>query len=404
MKKSNIKPSENVYSGSTDSNGLWPIWCISPKYKYPVIGTCLSAEENKKIVKKAGFKVTNESLYDLHLIIMTHLDNENPVSRKVDNYLKNKYRAILRELNVRTVDEIKGLWRSEFENGVFDGLFFYIACNRSMPGDYTEEVFGAVHMMSHSFLERASRDKHKIRGLTCSLAVKDEEIAELKRRLRDLRKENLSLRETSEHSQKRLASMEKSYFLSTKTESYQPIIEDNRRLREEVVLLEKARNSMETKLNDIEHRNRELESLLAENSALNRHLKKDIEDLASHFSMLNECHQSEDEQGGKPLGLFSKRVLIVGGMTKIKHLYQHLVESSGGEFEYHDGYLKRGSKGLDRQVKHSDIIICPVNCNSHNACSKVKKLCQKHKKPLKILSNASISAITTALAQQKQRL
>lgn len=95
--------------------------------------------------------------------------------------------------------------------------------------------------------------------------------------------------------------------------------------------------------------------------------------------------------------LCSKRVLIVGGMTKFKLFYRNVIENGGGLFDYHDGYIKQGCQALDQKVGRSDIILRPINCNSHGACLQVKKLCKKHNKPIKMLKGSSVSAISTAL-------
>lgn len=95
--------------------------------------------------------------------------------------------------------------------------------------------------------------------------------------------------------------------------------------------------------------------------------------------------------------LCSKRILIVGGITKFKAIYKSLIEESGGEFEYMDGYMKGGDKALDSKIKRCDIIFCPVDCNSHNACLSVKKLCKKHKKTFHMLKSSSISGISLAI-------
>ncbi|AEG59172.1 DUF2325 domain-containing protein [Desulforamulus ruminis] len=95
--------------------------------------------------------------------------------------------------------------------------------------------------------------------------------------------------------------------------------------------------------------------------------------------------------------LCAKRILIVGGITKIKATYKSLIEQWGGEFDYLDGYMKGGERVLDNKIRKSDLVLCPVDCNSHNACLSVKKLCKKHGKPFKMLTSSSISGITQAI-------
>jgi hypothetical protein len=112
------------------------------------------------------------------------------------------------------------------------------------------------------------------------------------------------------------------------------------------------------------------------------------------------CSRSCDESC-PVYGACPKRILIVGGMTKLKAHYRRLVESNGAIFDYHNGYIRGGMRVLEGRVRRSDMILCPVNCNSHSACLTVKRLCRKLNKPLHILSNASVSSISKALTGQQ---
>lgn len=97
--------------------------------------------------------------------------------------------------------------------------------------------------------------------------------------------------------------------------------------------------------------------------------------------------------------LCKKRVLIVGGIERMEKSYRKLVEERGGVFEYHAGHMKSGGKGLENSVQRADLILCPVNCNSHGACLKVKSLGKKFKKPVHMLSNFSLSTVARTMEQ-----
>jgi hypothetical protein len=92
--------------------------------------------------------------------------------------------------------------------------------------------------------------------------------------------------------------------------------------------------------------------------------------------------------------LCKKRILIVGGIRRMETLYRELIESHGGVFEYHDGYVRNGSKKLESRLKRADIVVCPVNCNSHAACIIVKNLGKKYKKTVHMLASFSLSSVT----------
>ncbi|SFG10491.1 hypothetical protein SAMN05660649_00690 [Desulfotomaculum arcticum] len=92
-----------------------------------------------------------------------------------------------------------------------------------------------------------------------------------------------------------------------------------------------------------------------------------------------------------------KKVLIIGGITKIKHLYKDLIENCGHKCIYLDGYMRRGDKLLEKKIIKCDLVFCPVDCNSHNACASAKKLCRKHGKPIKMLTSSSITNMVQAI-------
>ncbi|GAB6181300.1 hypothetical protein JCM14036_26190 [Desulfotomaculum defluvii] len=94
-----------------------------------------------------------------------------------------------------------------------------------------------------------------------------------------------------------------------------------------------------------------------------------------------------------------KKVLMVGGITKFRSLYKKVIEQHGYQFEYMDGYMKGGDKVLKNKLLSCDIVFCPVDCNSHNACLSVKKLCKKHCKELKILNSSSLTGILRAVSE-----
>ncbi len=378
----------------TYGNGLRKVWDIPGKHKCPVIGSCLTPEEHEKVVRKSGIRTKGLSLYDLHQVIISHIENENLFSKRVDKMLKVKYKQVIERLVDMDERQIKLEWQQTFPSEGFDGLFFFISIREGLSADFLEDVYGEIHMMSHTVVKKVTKAERKTNLLKGTMQKFQDQLNFYKKQLRELKRENDKL----------LKSLEKPALILSKEGDSKL---SDQRLKKDVTLiranekLKKENTRLIRVIDRKEKENAEMQQKLNENNALNVHLKGDIEDLISHFSMLSDYHESADNPDSRP-NLFFKRVLIVGGMTKIRHLYQHLIESNGGKFEYHDGCLKHGTKKLDNQVRRSDLIIYPVNCNSHNACNEVKKLCNKYNKPFKILSKASVSSISTALFHENE--
>ncbi len=89
-----------------------------------------------------------------------------------------------------------------------------------------------------------------------------------------------------------------------------------------------------------------------------------------------------------------KRVLMVGGIDRMEGRYRELVETCGGTLEHHNGTMKKGAQKLKNSMLRADVVLCPVRNNSHAACLQVKKLGKKFKKPVYLLSNFSINAVS----------
>jgi hypothetical protein len=127
---------------------------------------------------------------------------------------------------------------------------------------------------------------------------------------------------------------------------------------------------------------------------LNVHARNEMQEFVQQMSQMSRCTRNCPS-----FDLCQKRILIVGGLTKMESLYREVIESSGGVFEYHNGYLNKGVKGLENLFKRADVVLCPISCNSHGACSLVKKLGKKHDKPVHFLPNSSLSTIYQAILE-----
>jgi len=180
---------------------------------------------------------------------------------------------------------------------------------------------------------------------------------------------------------------------------------DSKALKSEILELKNRINQFETQISTaskkhhiIEREKKKLQIKLFKFQSTNNHLVDEINSLISRTAASVDFKGTCDETCPE-FRLCAKRILIVGGITKMKSFYRSIVESSGGEFDYHDGYMKNGNKNLKDRVCKSDLILCPVNCNSHGACSQIKKLCKKYNKPVKMLSSSSLSSVSNALIE-----
>lgn len=214
-----------------------------------------------------------------------------------------------------------------------------------------------------------------------------------------LEKKNRQLQKDYKSLEVRLKTMaeEKNFFASRleKLESKSRVAE----LEQMAAQLQTQRDELS---GTIEEQNRQINKLYKENQRLseafdqlvaaNTQLQNSLLESIQNMHKLNTCNEN-----CAAFDLCKKRVLIVGGIARMETLYRQLIESSGGVFEYHEGHMKGGSKELESSLKRSDIVLCPVNRNSHAACTMVKNLGKKHNKPVHMLPNFSLNIVSQVI-------
>ncbi len=395
-KTTSIKIKEKMVLTDTAPR-LKNIWEVQPNFKCPVIGACLTVEEHKKVLKKAGCQIKKMSPHELHRLVMERLYNENRISRKVESYLKYKYRNRVATLADLDEGQFMGAWREGFQEGRMDGLFYVAAIRDDLSDESLVEIFGEIHMLSHANLAEVMKTR---RSLSQQVKVNQKLAKTLnqgKKRIRDLKQDNSKLK--AELHKTRLL-MEKLKKTPVKAASEEKAIEnfyaENQTLREKLKKMENQNMQKAEQVRYLKREKKRLQIELFDLKSTSQSLADEMNGFISQISNFISCDEDCDAKCPK-FHLCAKRILIVGGITKMKHLYQHLVESGGGKFEYHDGYMNSGNQDLEARVRRSDLIICPVSCNSHGACLSVKKLCRKHNKPVKMLPSPSLSSISNAL-------
>ncbi len=109
----------------------------------------------------------------------------------------------------------------------------------------------------------------------------------------------------------------------------------------------------------------------------------------------NQCKNCEMDC--EKCNLLKKNICIVGGVERMENLYRNYIENNGGSLDYHSGSMQSGIAKLERFLQRADMIICPINCNSHTACLKVKDLARKLGKKYYMLPTGSLSAVKKLL-------
>ena len=374
-------------------------WEIDNLFKCPVVGLCLTFSEQRKILKKAGLFLKDESPFSVHEILVAKAETENNLSLKVDHFLTQKFGAKTALLHGLKEPEFMRRWRTRFNAGQYAEVFWAAVTRPDLSQKAKLEIFGMIHMSMHANVENCARARRQSEYLKCLVMQQEQKMKTMNAARMDLQKGNedtktlMSQLKTELLSVKRENDILQNEIDALKTQGRVAEMEaENRLLKMELARKALQINDRDQSINDLKRYSCELCAELEDQKQEISRFRQDAQEAVREFIEMNRC-----DAACPAFDLCRKRILIVGGIARMEGLYRRLIEDSGGIFEYHDGYMSGGSKQLEVRMKRSDIVLCPVNCNSHAACSLVKNLGKKHNKPVHMLTGFSLSTVYRAL-------
>lgn len=361
------------------------IWEIDGRLRCPVIGNCLSLSEQKKILKKAGVAYKRLSDFEIHTTLTQGISEESPLSLRTQNYLNNKYKVLIANTGVCSTSDFFSNWKKGLKHGEIDGLLWIAVVKLNLSEDEIDTLFGDIHMLMHAQgnivrrgLRKVDQLKEENKKLTSKLQSTQKRVLETSNELSLLNKKLIETEKKLDgfvHDNKKLLKRD-----STRIE--ENLKKENERL---VVKLHIHINKIHTLDNVINSERIVTKKLRTELASLK---KIKVQEGSQIKSDCSTCISYD---------LCQKRILLVGGMTKLRPFYQKLVENTGGEFKHHDGHNGGSKHRLENWVDWADIVLCPVDVNSHSACLNVKRTCKKLDKSYQMLSSSSVSSISRAL-------
>ena len=380
-------------------------------YLCSIIGTCLSIDDLKKLGRKTELEVDPSlSTYDLHVLFVQEVSEANHDSRLVNKKLNNKFQLSIKQAGrVQSPDELLDFWHYSKEQNRLAGAYWAILTHPLASTSLCHKIHGEIHMLSHLATRKNSHAVHELRDKNNKIEVlqealqlagsqatqhqawRDEEISELKVELQDRGKVKTILQQTlsrlaafetgekynklqADNKQLQAALSKKSATCVTLTAENQQLHNDQQRLSTQLVKLQ-CKYSETTK----------------ENKAMDHLLYKQTDSCPT----CDTC-ACKDCPG---LDLCGRCVLYVGGQHSLVPHYRQVVEDCGGKFIHHDGGKEDQRIKLGKMMSKADVVICPVNFVSHDACLRAKKICKSQAKLFIAMRSAGLSALARGLEQ-----
>lgn len=373
------------------------IWELQHQTVCKVIGMAFDIDDLKKLARKFGIS-HRDSLMDhefaLHSTAVQMCSTDNKVARHLQKVIQAKFARYARRLAALPESDLIGsVTDSEASADIPLWAIIWELATRGLENGASVEtaLFGFIHMLEHrlvrEFWESSSRRE-------AERAEKDQaaqEATRLKRQILDLQGELERSGKLNDQLRMRLLELETPRISGPKPAHSQltpaPAKPDNSdRISRLQMCLDQA-HAQKQALED------QCSLLRGEVGILARELSRRVQD---------EPVQAPDTNAmGCPCREFltQKHVTMVGGINSLECHYRDLVEAMGGTFQRHDGDCRGGECLIQDCVRKADLVVCPVEVNSHNAVKSVKKLCKTYGVPCCFPRTAGLSGFRVAIEE-----
>ncbi len=378
-------------------------------YYCPVIGTCMTLGEIKKVLRQSKYNIKGLTDHDLHILAVSKAQDKRSVTgKRLQKVMDKKYQHLINKAKkFKEIQQLQDFWSESFYQGDIAGAFWVIITHPLCDVNLLKMVYGEVHMLSH--ISGASQ-RYDIKTLDkLKNLVKEKECA-ANDALLDVQKWKNKYQRMQqklvEYAQELRQNKEKIEQLENKLN--QSNAQQLQIQREHVQQLEKKQQQSEVYIHKLtqqvekkQEKNQQLQVYCAELLGQVKNIQKENQ-LLQQLSSMHPITDCQDCPLDTPQqNLCGKCVLYVGGRTNLKSHYKQVVEQYNGTFLHHDGGIEDNQHHLPNLLSSADIIVCPHDCISHNAYWKVKKYSKQLQKTCIITDNAGLSSLQEALTDIK---
>lgn len=374
----------------------YKLWEMEPELHCSVIGTCVPVPELRRIYRRIKGEATKTlGDYEIHGLFVHRAAEASVGIRLLQKFLERTYQAsIQRFKSCETEAELGVLWKQAMDNGQVAGAYWALLSHARVTPALVNRAFGEVHMLSHLAGHEAQADQRRLQNLAQARDAQRQRLEVKAKQVQQLQ---------CEHEQVRTALRKYRCELKVQTKARRALQQELDSLKQQTGLnaLYKRIGELEIQLARAEQRTQDeaqqREALNDENARLREQLSEQRRERSALSARLAELLEGSAAPCGRRQDLCGRCILYVGGRGRIQPRFQHLVTRMNGRYLHHDGGLEDGVKRLPELLAQADVVLCPLDCVSHNAVDEIKSFCKRESKPVILLRRSSLAAFNSAL-------
>ncbi len=334
---------------------------------------------------------TQATDYDLHSAMVHASGEKSRAARNLNKMLDRKYERWI-QLLAKCSDngELEQHWKDAMGSGDIAGCFWAVMTHPLSSGDLIRTAYEDVHMLSHIQGASNRADMKRLKFLETEVAQLMETVNKTRCNHSEQLKQRDELIRRQEHEILKL--------VSRQTQQNNLQIEDvfKDELRKQKQAAEKRADWAEEQLAQREMQMAQLQEEMRGLKELLLETREEHAAMEQTLSMVLADRDTGPEQASG-LDLDGKRILYVGGRSTLTSHMRAMVEAHNGMFQHHDGGIEDSKSRLKCHLAGADMVFCPIDCISHDACLRVKRHCQQQSKQFIPLRSSGLSTFTAGL-------
>lgn len=369
------------------SGGRRKLWAIPSEFHCSIVGTCLSSSDIAWLCRRLGLAPSADARpYDIHRYFVERAGTDGPEARLIHKRMDENFSGAIRRFGREDTEEgWLALWESSVATGSAAAAYWALLSHAGIPDAVRARAFADVHMLSHLMGGENRRQLRENQDLARRYADLEARLVRQERSSADrLAEKDARIRDLEAQLAERRAPSP-----AVPAAPADPTARRGGRLLREVGAL---RRRVTVERMRARHAEAEVERL--------RHL---LDGLAAPrpatSRALPEAGVPVDSGAVNPAGadLGGQAILYVGGRPSTLPHLRAAVETRNGCLLHHDGGFEQATRCLEGLVERADVVVCPVDCVSHDACLRVKGLCRRMGKPFVPMRSAGASSFARML-------
>ncbi len=379
------------------------LWELDHNYHCAIIGTCLTMDEVRRLLRSFRINIDNECSYEIHTAIVSLISYKDYPSKKVQSYLDKKFKTALQKNRKMNAEELKEEWKRVLNNGELIATFWAMMSHPCACEKMKKYFYGDIHMLSHMSGASNRADLKRLKLLEQSQKEFNAETQTQLIKYQKIQAENVGLQTKIQQQIENNYGLVNQVAALTNVNEQLMVLDDVKQCKQLNLQIEKLNNKICFQDSEIDVHQKKINQLDKVVSKLNLQesnyqkemtiYKNEIEHLQYQLSQ----NQREDECNFKEQGLCGQCILYVGGKSNMIPRYRELVEARAGDFLHHDGGHEKSTQDLSDSLSRADLVVFPSNCISHDAYWKIKRTCKKQQKPYKYLNGPGLHSLSNML-------